>query len=73
MLLLLLDFQHQHQAGILVLQVVQQERHEVVDDVCLIALPACVHVNCYVGVFQGNPLKERRGEYGTIKAQTVTL
>lgn len=62
MLLLLLDFKHQHQAGILVLQVVKQERHEVVDDICLIALSASVHINCYIGVFQCNPLKERKYE-----------
>lgn len=55
--LLLLDLQHQHQARILIFQVVEQEGHEVVDDIGLVALSACVHVNGYTGVFQCNPLR----------------
>lgn len=51
MFLLLLDLQHQYQAGILIFQVVQQESHEVVDDVGLIALSTCVHINGNTGVF----------------------
>lgn len=49
--LLLLDLEHQHQAGILIFQVVQQKGHEVVDDVGLIALSTRVHVNGDIGVF----------------------
>lgn len=49
--LLILGLQHGHQAGVLILQVVQQEGHEVVDDIGLIALSACVHINCYTGPF----------------------
>lgn len=56
MLLLLLHLQHHHQAGILVLQEVEQEGHEVVDDVGLVALPAGVHVDGNAGVLQGDPL-----------------
>lgn len=40
----------------LVSQVVEQEDHEVVDDVCLVALPARVHVDGNAGVLQRNPL-----------------
>lgn len=57
MLLLLLDLQHHHQAGILPFQVVEQESHEVIDDVGLVALSACVHINGYTGVFQRDPLE----------------
>lgn len=46
----------------LVSQVVEQEDHEVVDDVCLVALPACVHVDGNAGVLQRNPLCERERE-----------
>ncbi len=49
--LLLLGLQHRHQARVLIFQVVEQEGHEVVDDVGLIALSACVHINGYTGVF----------------------
>lgn len=51
MSLLLLGLQHRHQAGVLVFQVVQQEGHEVVDDIGLVALSARVHINCYSWVF----------------------
>lgn len=51
MSLLLLGLQHGHQAGVLILQVVQQEGHEVVDDVGLVALSARVHVNRYLWIF----------------------
>ena len=59
MFLLLLDLQHQRQTGILVPQVVEQEDHEVVDDISLIALSAGVHINGYAGVLQCNPLHGR--------------
>lgn len=60
--LLLLHLQHQHQAGILILQEVQQEGHEVVDDVGLVALSACVYVNGYPWVFQSNPLQNKKNK-----------
>lgn len=52
--------QHHHQAGILVFQEVEQEGHEVVDDVGLVTLPARVHVYSYTGVFQCNPLRVKK-------------
>lgn len=58
MWLLLLDLQHEHQAGVLVTQEVQQENQEVVDDVGLVALPARVHVDGQVGISQSQPLKD---------------
>lgn len=58
MWLLLLDLQHEHQAGVLVTQEVQQENQEVVNDVGLVALPARVHVDGQVGISQGQPLKD---------------
>lgn len=54
--LLLLDLQHQHQAGVLVTEEVQQEHQEVVDDVGLVALPASVHVDGQAGIAQSQPL-----------------
>lgn len=56
--LLLLDLQHEHQAGVLVTEEVQQEHQKVVDDVGLIALPACVHVDGQTGIPQSQPLEE---------------
>lgn len=64
MFLLLLDLQHHHQAGIPVSQEVEQEGHEVVDDVGLVTLSARVHVDGNAGVFQGNPLRDRKGNKG---------
>lgn len=60
MFLLLLVLQHHHQAGILVFQEVEQEGHEVVDDVGLITLSACVHIYSYSGVFQCDPLRVKK-------------
>lgn len=68
MFLLLLDLQHHHQAGILVSQEVEQEGHEVVDDVGLITLSARVHVNGNAGVFQGNPLRVGKDNTGKSEA-----
>lgn len=53
MRLLLLHLQHEHQAGVLVTEEVEQEHQEVVDDVGLVALPAGVHVDGQAGVAQG--------------------
>lgn len=58
MWLLLLDLQHEHQAGVLVAEEVQQEHQEVVDDIGLIALPARVHVDGQTGIPQSQPLEE---------------
>lgn len=71
MSLLLLGLQHGHQAGVLILQVVQQEGHEVVDDVGLVALAARVHVDGEAGVPQGQPLGDEgrglgRGKLGHV-------
>lgn len=60
MFLLFLDLQHQHQAGVLVPQIVQQEDHEVVDNIGLVALSARVHINRYAGILQRNPLRIKR-------------
>lgn len=60
MFLLLLHLQHLHQAGVLLLQVVQEEDHEVVNDVGFIALSARVHVDGDAWVLQGNPLEPER-------------
>lgn len=65
--LLLLHLQHQHQAGVLVTEEVEQEHQEVVDDVGLVALPARVHVDGQAGVPQGQPL---RGVQGRRRKQT---
>lgn len=54
--LLLLHLQHEHQAGILVTEEVQQEHQEVVDDVGLVALPACVHIDGQAGIAESEPL-----------------
>lgn len=59
--LLLLHLQHQDQAGILLPQVVQQEDHEVVDDVGLVTLPASVYIDGDAGVLQCNPLEGQKG------------
>lgn len=62
MFLLLLDLEHHHKAGILVFQEVEQEGHEVVDDIGLVTLSARVHVNGNAGVFEGDPLRvEKEG------------
>lgn len=61
-LLLLLDLQHEHQAGVLVTKEVQQEHQEVVDDVGLIALPACVHVDGQTRIAESQPLVDREDE-----------
>lgn len=62
--LLLLDLQHEHQAGVLVTEEVQQEHQEVVDDVGLVALAARVHVDGQAGIAQSEPLDgaEQRDE-----------
>lgn len=60
MWLLLLDLQHEHQAGVLVTEEVQQEHQEVVYDVGLIALPTCVHVDGQTGIPQSQPLDRRQ-------------
>lgn len=54
--LLLLHLQHEHQAGVLVTEEVEQEHQEVVDDVGLVALPARVHVDGQAGVAESEPL-----------------
>lgn len=59
MRLLLLHLQHEHQAGVLVAEEVEQEDQEVVDDVGLVALPARVHVDGEAGVSQRQPLGKR--------------
>lgn len=59
--LLLLDLQHEHQAGVLVAEEVQQEHQEVVDDVGLVALPARVHVDGQTGIPQSQPLDSGEG------------
>lgn len=67
MRLLLLHLQHKHQAGVLVAEEVQQEHQEVIDDVGLVALPACVHIDGQIGIPQGQPLKggeKGRGQHG---------
>lgn len=71
--LLLLNLQHQHQVGVLVFQVVKQERHEVVNDIRLVALPACVKIYCYTGVFQCNPLETKKDEKGTITGKAMRI
>lgn len=73
MFLLLLSLQHQHQVGVLVFQVVKQERHEVVNDIRLVALPACVKIYCYTGVFQCNPLETKKDEKGTITGKAMRI
>lgn len=57
--LLLLDLQHEHQAGVLVAEEVEQEDQEVVDDVGLVALPARVHVDGQAGVSEREPLDKK--------------
>lgn len=64
MFLLLLDLEHHHKAGILVFQEVEQEGHEVVDDIGLVTLSARVHVNGNAGVFEGDPLRVEKGGGG---------
>lgn len=59
--LLLLHLQHEHQAGVLVTEEVQQEHQEVVDDVGLVALPACVHVDGQAGIAESKPLVDNAG------------
>lgn len=54
--LLLLHLQHEHEAGVLVAEKVQQEHQEVVDDVGLVALPARVHVDRQAGIAESEPL-----------------
>lgn len=56
--LLLLHLQHEHQAGVLVTEEVQQEHQEVVDDVGLVALTASVHVDGQAGVAESEPLAD---------------
>lgn len=63
--LLLLDLQHEHQAGVLVTEEVQQEHQEVVDDVGLIAFPACVHVDGQTRIAESQPLVDREEETQT--------
>lgn len=63
--LLLLDLQHEHQAGVLVTEEVQQKHQEVVDDVGLIALPACVHVDGQTRIAKSQPLVDREEETQT--------
>lgn len=69
--LLLLDLQHQHQAGVLVAEEVQQEDQEVVDDIGLVALSARVHVDSQAGVPQREPLG-KRGSDSVLKTRLVT-
>lgn len=51
----------------MILQVIKQKGHKVVDDKGFVALSACVHINCYARVFEGNPLKRRNSLYNKIK------
>lgn len=64
MWLLLLDLQHEHQAGVLVAEEVEQEDQEVVDDVGLVALPARVHVDSQARVSERQPLDKRGNDSG---------
>lgn len=70
--LLLLHLQHEHQAGVLVAEEVQQEHQEVVDDVGLVALPARVHVDGQAGIAESEPLVDntRTKTKFTLAAQT---
>lgn len=54
--LLLLHLQHEHQAGVLVTEEVQQEHQEVVDDVGLVALSTCVHIDGQARIAESEPL-----------------
>ena len=54
---LLLVSQHQVELRMFYPEEVQEVRHEVIDDVCLVALSQSVQVDCCMGETQRKPLK----------------